>query len=162
MRRSWKVLLIVTAALALTALVISAASARSRTNTKTLNMRFSVAFLTTESAELNPKGAPGDELVIYANLKGDQAAGRVGQVCTVLQAEDPPSFETSQFQCLETVELADGQLTGQELLPVDKEAASETSFAITGGTGRYREARGFGTHADNGATLTLHVEYPAG
>jgi hypothetical protein len=82
MRRSWQVLLVVTAALALVALLISVAfAAMSRPTAKTL--RFTQQFLTTEPLNVNLKGAPGDELVVASKLfAGDKEAGRLGQVCT--------------------------------------------------------------------------------
>lgn len=172
MRRSWQILLVVTAALALVAVVLSAVALatsrtntktlKSRTNAKTLTLQFTRDFITLASAELNQKDSPGDELVIYTNLKGPMT-GREAQVCTVLKADKPPRFETTQMQCQETIALADGQLTGQQLLPEDHASTREAdaAFAITGGTGAYKEARGFGLFSDNGETLALHVEYLA-
>jgi hypothetical protein len=169
-RRSWQILLVVTAALALLAVVLStvaivtsrsnAETLKSTTNTKTLTLQFTRDFITLASAELNQKDSPGDELVIYTNLKGS-VPGREAQVCTVLKADKPPRFETTQMQCQETIALADGQLTGQQLLAEEHTSTREAdaAFAVTGGTGVYKQARGFGLFSDNGQTLALHVEY---
>jgi hypothetical protein len=174
MRRSWQqVLLPVTAALALLAVVLSAsalATARtddkkltSLTDTKVLSLHFTRDFITLASVESNPKDAPGDQLVIYSNLVGDAVTGKEAGVCTVLKADKPPRFETTTFQCLETIQLKDGQLTGQQLTPEDKTSTNEAeaTFAITGGTGAYQQAHGFGLFTDDGKTLDLHVEYLA-
>jgi hypothetical protein len=162
MRRSWQVLLVVTAALALVALLISVAfAAMSRPNAKTV--RFTQQFLSTEGVNVNPKGAPGDELVVASKLfAGDKEAGRLGQVCTVILAEKPQSFETSQFECVQTVELAGGQINGQGLLVP---AIHGFRFGINGGTGTYKEAAGFGelvNDASGSPVLTLHIENRAG
>jgi hypothetical protein len=171
-RRSWQVLVVVIAALALVAVVLSAvAIATSRSNAKTLKstgntktqtLQFTRDFITLAGTDLNPKDSPGDELVIYSNLKGP-VTGREAQVCTVLKADKPPRFETTQMQCQETIALAGGQLTGQQLLPVDHKSTREAdaAFAITGGTGIYKEARGSGIFSDEGQSLALHVEYLA-
>jgi hypothetical protein len=170
-RRSWQVF-VVTAALAIVAVVLSAVAIatsqsnaktlKSTANTKTLTLQFTRDFITLASVESNPKDSPGDELVIYSNLKGS-VSGREAAVCTVLKADKPPRFETTQMQCQETVALADGQLTGQQLLPEDHTSTreAEAAFAITGGTGVYKEAHGFGMFSNNGESLALHIEYLA-
>jgi hypothetical protein len=172
MRRSWQqVLLPITAALALLAVILSAialATARnddktltSLTDTKALNLHFTRDFITLASVESNPKDSPGDQLIIYTNLVGDTVTGKEAQVCTVLKADKPPRFETTMFQCLETIQLKDGQLTGQQLTPENKTSTNEAeaTFAITGGTGAYKQAHGFGLFTDDGKTLDLHMEY---
>jgi hypothetical protein len=161
MRRSWKVLLVVALALALIALLISAASAAmSRTNAKTL--RYTADIINCESVESNVKDAPGDGLVCADRLLvDDKEVGRLGQVCTVLLAEKPPRFETAQFLCMQSVELADGQVNGQGLL-LPAIHPEEFRYGITGGTGAYKGAVGYGTITDNGGTLTLHLEHLAG
>jgi hypothetical protein len=174
MQRSWQqVLLPVTAALALLAVVLSAtalATARtddknltSLTDTKVLSLHFTRDFITLASVEDNPKDSPGDQLVIYSTLVGDTVTGKEAGVCTVLKADKPPRFETTRFQCLETIQLQDGQLTGQQLTPEDKTSTNEAeaSFAITGGTGAYQQAHGSGLITDDGKTLDLHVAYLA-
>jgi hypothetical protein len=174
MRRSWQqVLLPVTAALALLAVVLSATALAtastddkkltSLTDTKALSLHFTRDFITLASVESNPKDSPGDQLVIYTNLVGDTVTAKEAQVCTVLKADKPPRFETTVFQCLETIQLQDGQLTGQQLTPEDKTSTNEAeaAFVITGGTGAYQQAHGSGLFTDDGKTLDLHVEYLA-
>jgi len=121
-----------------------------------LSLHLTRDFITLASVESNPKDSPGDQLVIYTNLVGDTVTGKEAQVCTVLKADKPPRFETTMFQCLETIQLRDGQLTGQQLSAEDKTSTdeAEAAFAITGGTGAYKQAHGFGLFTDDGKTLT--------
>jgi hypothetical protein len=98
-------------------------------------------------------------------LENGNKAGREGQVCTVLKDGTPSGdFDTTQFQCVDSIQLSDGQITAQQLLPENKAETNETlaSGAITGGTGIYRAARGIFVASNNGDTITLHIEYLKG
>ena len=65
-----------------------------------------------------------------------------GVVCTLVRLEPMVS---ATLQCVATAELPKGQITAQALLTFlgEEEGEPETSiWAITGGTGKYKEAGG--------------------
>ena len=90
-------------------------------------------------------GEPGDSLGDQFVFSGDlfrhgQKVGIDGGVCTIVRLE-PMVSATSQ--CVATAELQKGQITVQGLLTFDEETEGEPSqLAITGGTGKYKEAQG--------------------
>jgi hypothetical protein len=82
----------------------------------------------------------GDRIIFTSDLF-DEAGNKVGSDgadCVVVRI-DPgaPLSEQQVVQCTVTVELADGQITFQGLA-----RGTENLFAVTGGTGAYRAARG--------------------
>jgi hypothetical protein len=90
------------------------------------------------------RGAPGpsvgDRLIFSADLfdHQDHNVGRDGADCVVVRIgrSRPPAAE-QVVQCMVTVQLAVGQITFQGLAQ-----GTENRFAVTGGTGTYRRARG--------------------
>ena len=89
-------------------------------------------------------GAPGpslgDRLVFTSDLfdEAGSGVGRDGADCVVVRLDpSAPPQEQQVVQCSITVELPDGQLTFQGLA-----RGTENTFAVTGGTGAYRTARG--------------------
>jgi hypothetical protein len=94
--------------------------------------------------QLVEEGAPGpslgDRIVFTSNLL-DAAGNRVGRNgadCVVVRIEPSEVPEEQQVvSCNVSVELADGQMTFQGLAQ-----GLDNTFAVTGGTGAYRRARG--------------------
>jgi hypothetical protein len=87
-----------------------------------------------------PGPSLGDRIVFTSDLfdeEGNQV-GRDGADCVVVRIDpSAPLPEQQVVQCTITVELADGQITFQGLAQ-----GTENLFAVTGGTGAYRKARG--------------------
>jgi hypothetical protein len=89
-------------------------------------------------------GAPGpsigDRLVFSNPIFDTDGAniGRDGADCLIVRIDptEPPARQQI-VQCTISVQLADGQITVQGLAQ-----GTENYFAITGGTGAYRKARG--------------------
>ena len=89
-------------------------------------------------------GAPGpsvgDRLIFSAGIfdTDGQRVGRDGADCLIVRIDptEPPARQQI-VQCTISVQLPDGQITVQGLAQ-----GTENYFAITGGTGAYREARG--------------------
>ena len=87
----------------------------------------------------------GDESVFSDDLltaPNGETLGFDGGTCTVVRVKDAKT-QTGTVQCLVTFSLRDGQITTQSLSDVANGGLSGTQpAAITGGTGRYRNARG--------------------
>ena len=83
----------------------------------------------------------GDQFIFSGDLfKHGKKVGIDGGVCTIVRLEPMVS---ATAQCVATAELPKGQITVQGLLTFTEETEGEPSFlAITGGTGKYREAQG--------------------
>jgi hypothetical protein len=135
MPRRWKALIFLTALLAATLSFASFASAH--TDNVTV-LRFATVDVESHLVDVAPTGGPpslGDTLVFTENLLRD--GRRVGfdtGVCTIARAEHRPGA----FQCQAIARIGGDQLTAQGL------AFDQPSnvFAITGGTGRWRNAGG--------------------
>ena len=87
-----------------------------------------------------PGPSLGDRLIFTSDLfdEGDRRVGRDGADCVVVRLDlTAPPQEQQIVQCMITVELPDGQITFQGLA-----RGTENLFAVTGGTGAYRTARG--------------------
>ena len=90
-------------------------------------------------------GEPGDSLGDQFVFSGDlfragEKVGIDGGVCTLVRLV---SMVSATSQCVATAELPKGQITVQGLLTFTEETEGEPSLlAITGGTGKYREAQG--------------------
>jgi len=89
-------------------------------------------------------GAPGPSIgdrLVFSNPIFDPSGalvGRDGSDCVIVRidATQPPARQ-QVVQCTVSVQLADGQITAQGLAQ-----GTENYFAVTGGTGAYRKARG--------------------
>ncbi|WP_351234217.1 hypothetical protein [Streptomyces sp. NPDC002133] len=101
-------------------------------------------------------GAPGlsrgDETVGFSKLsQNGQSVGTGGFVCTVV------SLKKQLQQCESTLRLTRGDITLQGFAHINP---TKFTLAITGGTGAYREARGYmdGTNVAEGHNkLTVHL-----
>ena len=89
-------------------------------------------------------GAPGpsigDRLIFSAAIfdTDGQRIGKDGADCLIVRVDPTETPDRQQIvQCTISVQLPDGQLTVQGLAQ-----GTENYFAITGGTGAYRQARG--------------------
>ncbi|MER5711133.1 hypothetical protein AB0B13_35780 [Streptomyces sp. NPDC042898] len=88
----------------------------------------------------------GDHFAFADDLyrtKGGEKVGRDGVSCTVVRTGDP-----SDLQCVGTFVLtggADGRIAGQTLLSVEADAQQPPAFdiAVTGGTGDFKDVRGY-------------------
>jgi hypothetical protein len=84
----------------------------------------------------------GDQFVFSEDLyRGGKKVGIDGVVCTIVRLE-PMISATSQ--CVATAELPKGQITAQGLLTDTGDTGEPEAvvLAITGGTGKYKEAQG--------------------
>lgn len=83
----------------------------------------------------------GDRLIFTSNLfdEAGHQVGRDGADCVIVRIDpSAPAEEQQIVQCVITVELfSEGQLTFQGLAQ-----GTENLFALTGGTGAFRTARG--------------------
>jgi hypothetical protein len=109
-------------------------------------------------------GAPGpsigDRLTLTSDLfdSAGQKVGRDGGECVIVRIDtSAPPAEQQVVQCLITVELAPGQITFQGI-----GQGTRNFFAITGGTGAYRTARGQALVVDTipgqEANITITIE----
>ena len=153
MPRHWKALIILATLIAATLSFGSFASAHTDNVT--------VIHLTTVDVESHlvdvaPTGGPpslGDTLVFTENLFRDgRRVGFTTGVCTVARTQHPPTA----FQCQAIARVGGDQLTAQGLA-FDQPSSV---FAITGGTGRWRNAGGQAVSHDLSPTrsaLTLFI-----
>jgi allene oxide cyclase-like protein len=113
-------------------------------------------------------GAPGpsvgDRFVLSGDVfRNDEPAGVGGLECvTLLFTPGPdPAGEPNALtdQCYATLSLPEGQITVQGL--VDRTGPVPVTLAVTGGTGRYRNAHGeletSGPNAEGDEALTLRL-----
>jgi hypothetical protein len=93
----------------------------------------------------DPGFSLGDQSVFSDNLltsKNGDKVGIDGGVCTVVRVQDAAT-SSGTLQCLVTFSLRDGQITTQGLDQLTNGQLTGTQIgAITGGTGRFRKARG--------------------
>jgi hypothetical protein len=87
-----------------------------------------------------PGPSLGDRLVFTSDLFDEDGnnVGRDAADCVIVRIDPTAPPERQQIvQCTITVELRDGQITVQGMAQ-----GTESFFAVTGGTGAYRTARG--------------------
>jgi hypothetical protein len=106
----------------------------------------------------------GDEAVFSDDLltaPNGKTVGFDGGVCTVVRVKDAGT-QAGVLQCLVTYSLPHGQVTTQALTDTAGGGLAGTQLAaITGGTGRYRNARGQATieflNGGAAANVTLSI-----
>ena len=84
----------------------------------------------------NPNSLVGNEFVDTWTASPD------GQAATTCQAMAENPDHSAVFQCTATVTLSGGQLTAQGVATLGEQGQPDFHLAVTGGTGRYRLARG--------------------
>jgi allene oxide cyclase-like protein len=112
------------------------------------NRQFSVYTATaqTKLIDLGDTGfSLGDQVIFSDNVfkkKGGTKIGFDGGVCSVVRVSDAKSF-SGKLQCQVTYSLPGGEITVQELYSeAHAQLTGSHTAAITGGTGRFRSARG--------------------
>jgi hypothetical protein len=135
MRRRWKAIVFLTALLATTLSFASFASAHTD-DVKVLHLiGDEVEFNEVDHAPASEAPVLGDGFVLSENLLRDgRQVGVSGVVCTFVRLANPPSA----LECVITARIGSDQLTLQGLA-FDQ---PRNVFAITGGTGRWRNAGG--------------------
>ncbi|MEU4090861.1 hypothetical protein [Streptomyces sp. NPDC026673] len=97
----------------------------------------------------------GDQAIGFSDFSQyGRRVGTGGFVCTVV------SLEKRLRQCESTLRLAKGDITLQGFAPFIVSFPTRFTLAITGGTGAYRDARGYmdGVNIDvSHARLTVHL-----
>jgi len=153
MPRRWKELIFVTTLLAATLSFASFASAK--TDNVTV-LHLTAVDVESHFVDVAPTGGPptlGDSFVGSENLFRDgRKVGFTGLVCTAVHVEHPPFA----FQCQATARIGGDQLTAQGFA-FDQPSSV---FAITGGTGRWRNAGGQAVSRDiseTESTLILFI-----
>lgn len=111
---------------------------------------FRLTATQTQAASIDVDGSSGpsqgDEFVTSGNLlHGSTIVGTYGEICTITRTAPLDEFD---LQCAGTFSLPQGQLTAQGRFTVTSSGPGTIDFAITGGTGSYRTARGV-IHAVN-------------
>ena len=99
----------------------------------------------------------GDRFVFRDELSRDgERVGEDGGECVFTRLE---AGEAATFNCVVTASLPSGSITVQGLVTATEESTGPFTFAITGGTGRYRTAHGEVTLTITGETTAqLHIE----
>jgi hypothetical protein len=135
MSRRWRVFIFLAALLVTTLSFASFASAHTD-DVKVLHLRgVQVESQLVDVAPKGPEPSLGDSFVLSENLLRDgHKVGISGVVCTFVRLQHPPSA----VECVITARLGSDQLTAQGL-SFDQ---PRNVFAITGGTGRWRNAGG--------------------
>ncbi|MFJ3308581.1 hypothetical protein ACIPSA_37165 [Streptomyces sp. NPDC086549] len=107
------------------------------------------------SLQVNPPGLSlGDQQIGNEELfQNGRRVGSDGFVCTVT------SLAPDERQCDVTLHLPKGDITLQGLAPVVESFPTHFTLAITGGTGIYKNARGYltGTNLAKETDVTLHL-----
>jgi hypothetical protein len=137
MGRSWRALLVVVAVLLGTFGVMTFAVASPTDRTTVLHLQATVVeetFIDTGEEGFSI----GDQAVASQDLTmGGRRVGTQGYTCQVTRTGEDP-----RARCVAVYELPRGQVTVQALIVP---FADDATFAITGGTGAYRDAGGYGT-----------------
>ena len=134
----------------------AAETSRQKARTLTFHVVFSPFSPIAANNERDPNSpfALGDEIVFHDQLyaNGKQVGDDVGSC--VIASNTPPELLAN---CSLVIRLPDGNLTGQF---VAIQGPEPRQIALTGGTGRYRNAGGEGTLVEFGngtGRMTLHV-----
>ena len=137
MRRSWKALTITAAVLLVSFGAMTLASAA---NNHTTVLHLVHKRIQTTNLDLGAKGSsPGDQMIFADDVFRDgKKVGTAGGACTAVRV----TGSAIQYHCQASVRLPKGQLSGQLLAWTSQQTLT---YAITGGTGAYRDAGGYAT-----------------
>jgi hypothetical protein len=105
-------------------------------------IRVTTRTVTDQEIDLGPTGfGPGDRFTFFEHIfRGDERVGESGGECVIVHQEG----EAATANCIATISLPGGHLTLQGLVAF-AEATQQATVAVTGGTGRYRDADGEAT-----------------
>jgi hypothetical protein len=135
MRRSWKALTITAAVLLLSfgAMTLASASNEHSTVLHLVDKR-----IQTTELDLGVKGSSQGDQMVFADdvFRDGKKVGTVGGACTATQV----TSSAIQYHCQASIRLPNGQLSGQLLAWTSQQTLT---YAITGGTGAYRDAGGY-------------------
>ena len=139
MRRKVRLLIgMLLSALIVTAVYSATSASASGDGTKTLVLEERDSR-ETEVDVGEPGFGAGDQFVFRSKLfKNDERVGTVGGACTIVGILNETNADV---QCVATLRLKHGQITAQGFITFAEETAPFT-VAVTGGTGRYRNAHG--------------------
>lgn len=137
MRRSWKALTITATVLLVSFGAMTLASAA---NNHTTVLHLVHKRIQTTNLDLGAKGSsPGDQMIFADDVFRDgKKVGTAGGACTAVRV----TGSAIQYHCQASVRLPKGQLSGQLLAWTSQQTLT---YAITGGTGAYRDAGGYAT-----------------
>jgi hypothetical protein len=103
-------------------------------------IRLTARTVTEEEVDLGATGfGPGDRFTFFEHLfRGGERVGESGGECVIVHLVER---QNATANCVATLRLPGGQLTLQGLIDFADEEQPFT-VAVTGGTGRYRDADG--------------------
>ena len=130
------------AAAVTTAVTLAATSVTAGEVKLAFEMRNADLKITFLDFNRNGRGDRGDEAVAVAPLRDDRTGKRVGRAfveCTVMSRLLDPPVGRGVWVCSYVLRLARGQITLQGRDPA---GPGSYALAVTGGTGRFRDARG--------------------
>jgi len=153
MSRRWKMFVFTTALLAATLGPVTFASARTD-DVKVLHLTSSI--VESHFVDVAPTGdqpTVGDSFIFSEDLSidGDKAGIDAG-ICTIARVAHGPVAS----QCVITAHLAKGDMTAQGITYEDR---MRNVYAITGGTGRYRDAGGYVVVRETSETVAKSTVY---
>jgi hypothetical protein len=137
MRRSWKALTITAIVLLISFGAMTLASAA---NDHTPVLHLVHKRIQTTELDLGVTGSSQDDQMVFADdvFRDGKKVGTAGVTCTATRV-NPSAI---QYHCQASVRLPKGQLSGQLLAWTSQQTLT---YAITGGTGAYRDAGGHAT-----------------
>ncbi|WP_030977170.1 MULTISPECIES: allene oxide cyclase barrel-like domain-containing protein [unclassified Streptomyces] len=135
------------AAIGLAALLACSQPASAFSSTSVVSMQAAQLIARqTQSSFIDVDGSSGpsqgDEIVVSGDLlRNSVPVGNYGEVCTMTRTAPADEFD---LQCAGSLFLAEGDITFQGRFTVTAAGPpGDINFAITGGTGDYREAKGY-------------------
>jgi hypothetical protein len=134
-KRSLRTIPVLGAALAAAVVTAGAASGHGSQHSRVIQLRTTQAHQTL--IDHAPAGFSVDDVIVFSNdlYQGDRKVGKDGGTCTVVRF---PAGGSATMYCAGTNSLPDGQITVAGLAA----PGEPFEFAITGGTGKYRDASG--------------------